>query len=339
MATIKEVAKQAGVSPATVSRVMNRAANVSPVIRNKVQDTIKELGYFPNNAARSLVKRQAGAISVLIRGLHSPYYMDLIRGFEDASLECNRNIVFCSLSDNQEHRDRYINFLTNGFTDAMILYGSSFSDQPIIEHLLSVNFPFLLIENNFDLPVNQILLNNLAGASAATEYLINHGHKKIAYFMGNPNKKVHLERFNGYTQTMQKHGLNIASDYIKNIYSDYNEAFNAAVEIMKQPQTSRPTAIFTTNDRVAVKAIQGIQSLGFSVPRDISVVGFDNQKVYSDGYNGPLITSIRQPLYNIGLDSLHVLTEILEGTITPPFTKTYELELVELETVCAPPVD
>ena len=335
--TVKEVAKRSDVSPATVSRVINNAENVSPAIRKRVQESIQILGYFPNHAARSLVKRRAGSIAVLMRKLHSPYYIDLIQGFEEAAFASKLNVVFCSLGNDQEYRDRYIQYLTNGVSDAIILYGTSFSDQPIIEHLSSVRFPFLLIENNFEMPVNQILINNLDGACTAMEYLINKGHHRIAHFMGDPNKKVHLDRFNGYTQTMQKYGFPIAPDDIRNIYTTYDAAFSAAAEMMQRPVQSRPTAIFATNDQIAAKAISGIQSRGFSVPHDISVMGFDNQRIYSDGYNGPRITSIRQPLYNIGRDSIHILTDILADKVSTPFTKNYELELVELETVCPPP--
>ena len=337
MVTVKEVAQRANVSPATVSRVINAAHNVSPEIKERVLQAIKDLNYFPNHAARSLVRRQAGAIAVLLRNLHHPYYIDLIRGFEASAAESARSIIFCSLGNEQDYRDRYIQFLTNGISDGIILYGSLFSDRPIIEHLSSVQFPFLLIENNFEhLGLNQVLVNNMDGAKHAVEYLIKKGHKRISLFMGDPNKKVHLERFNGYTQTMQKFGLPIAEDSIKNIYMNYSAAFNIARDMMKQDKAKRPTAVFAINDRVATQIIMGVQSMGFSVPEDLSVIGFDSQRLFDDGYKGPAITSIKQPLFEIGRDSINILTGILEGTVTTPFSKTYETQLIEGETVSAP---
>ena len=316
MITVKEVAKHAGVSLATVSRVINGASNVSPAIRERVQSSIKTLGYFPNNAARSLVRRQAGSIAILLRNLHSPFFTELIRGIEDGAFSAGRNVFFCSLGKEQQYRDQCIQFLTNGVSDAIILYGSLYTDQPIIEHLHSVNFPFLLIENNFQsLPVNQFLVNNQEGARCAVEYLISKKHRRIAHFMGDPNKKVNLERFNGYTQAMQSSGLIIRDDLLRNIFSDYDLAYRTAQELMQQPEELRPTAIFCSSDRIAARAIMGILDMGYRVPEDMSVVGFDNQRVPDDDYT---------------------ITSILDGDLQQPVTRTYDTQLVEYGTVCEP---
>ncbi len=337
MVTVKEVAKHAGVSLGTVSRVINGADNVSPQLRQRVQESIKSLGYFPNNAARSLVRRQAGSIAILLRNLHSPFFTELIRGIEDGAFSAGRNVFFCSLGKEQQYRDQYIQFLTNGVSDAIILYGSLYSDQPLIEHLHAVHFPFLLIENNFQaLPVNQFLVNNQEGARSAVEYLIRQGHKRIAHFMGDPNKKVNLERFNGYTQAMQNSGLIIRDDYLRNVFNDYDSAYRMAQELMRQPPHLRPTAIFCSSDRIAGRAVMGILDMGGRVPEDMSVVGFDNQRVPDDEYTGPRITGVRQPLYEMGLDSIRTVTGMLDGTIAQPVTRVYDTEFVEHATACPP---
>ena len=203
MKTIKDVAAYSGVSLTTVSRVVNGSDKVSPKTKAKVDQAIKELGYFPNNAARSLVKKQTDSIAILLRNIHDPFFTDLIRGIEDASASLGRNIIFCSPGKDEKVRDRYIEYLTNGISDAIILYGSLFTDKAMVEHLQEVGFPFLLIENNFQMmPVNQFLIDNVAGARDAVNYLIRHNHKRIAHVMGNPNKKVILERLNGYIETI-----------------------------------------------------------------------------------------------------------------------------------------
>ncbi len=337
MISIKDVARRAAVSPATVSRVINGASNVAPAIVARVNAAIEELGYFPNNAARSLVRRRSGAIAVLMRNLHRPFFINLIKGFESAAAESRRNVIFCSLGQEPGFRDRNIRFLTNGIADAVVLYGTLFSDRSIIEHLNSVHFPFLLVENNFDnIPVNQILIDNFGGASEAVEHLIRAGHRRIMHFMGDPNRRVVMERFNGYTAAMQRNGLSIEQDYIQNVHTEPDNAFGMAREVMARPVPERPTAIFATNDSIAAKTIQGIQAAGFSVPADISVVGFDDQRVFED-YNGPPITSIRQPLFEIGRDSIEIVTGLLEGARQAPVSKTYKTELVVRDTVGPPP--
>lgn len=334
MTTIKDVARHSGVSLTTVSRVVNGSAKVSPKTVAKVNQAIKELGYFPNNAARSLVKKQTDSIAILLRNIHDVYHSELLHGIEDASAKLGRNVIFCSPGKEEKARDRYIEYLTNGISDAIILYGSLFTDKTMIDHLYHVNFPFLLIENNFQtLPVNQFLIDNFRGAKDAVEYLIQHNHRRIAHVMGNPNKKVVLERFSGYSETMQANGLLIRDSFIQNTLSDSSIPLPQFRDMMERPEQERPTAIFCSNDKIAMQVITTLQTLGFSVPEDVSVIGFDNLKNYGVSYRGPRITSIQQPLYDMGYDSIISIDEILNGIITTPISKTYRTTLVEHETV------
>lgn len=334
MKTIKDVAAYSGVSLSTVSRVVNGSDKVSPKTKAKVDKAIKELGYFPNNAARSLVKKQTGSIAILLRNIHDPFFTDLIRGIEDASALLGRNIIFCSPGRDEKVRDRYIEYLTNGISDSIILYGSLFSDKTMIEHLQAVEFPFLLIENNFAMmPVNQFLVDNVNGAKDAVNYLIRHNHKRIAHVMGNPNKKVILERFSGYMETMQDNGLLIREHYIQNTLNDSNLSLPNFREMMAYPAEKRPTAIFCSHDKIAMQVINELQQLGFAVPEEISVVGFDNLNAYGFSYRGPRITSIQQPLYQIGYDSILSIDSLLQGNAAVPLNKFYSTTLAEHETV------
>ena len=332
MKTIKDVARLSGVSLTTVSRVVNGSEKVTQKTRDKVNKAIQELGYFPNNAARSLVKKQTDSIAVLLRNIHDPFFSDLICGIEDASLELGRNVIFCSLGKDERIRDRYIEYLTNGISDAIVLYGSLFSDKAMIEHLYNVHFPLLLIENNFQtLPLNQFLIDNVEGAKDAVSYLIRRGHKKIAHVMGNPNKKVILERFSGYTEAMQENGLTIHSSYIQNTLNNSVLSLVQFKEMMESQD--RPTAVFCSNDKLAIQVINVLNQLGFAVPKDVSVVGFDNLKSYDHSYRGPRITSVQQPLYEIGRDSILSLDKILKGETSEPISKSYKTVLAEHETV------
>ena len=336
MKTIKDVAAYSGVSLTTVSRVVNGSDKVSPKTKAKVDQAIKELGYFPNNAARSLVKKQTDSIAILLRNIHDPFFTDLIRGIEDASATLGRNIIFCSPGKGEKVRDRYIEYLTNGISDAIILYGSLFTDKAMVEHLQEVGFPFLLIENNFQMmPVNQFLIDNVAGARDAVNYLIRHNHKRIAHVMGNPNKKVILERLNGYIETMQDNGLLIQDYYIQNTLSDSTLSLPKFREMMNRPKGERPTAIFCSNDKIAIMVINELTESGFKVPEDVSVVGFDNLNTYGFSYRGPRITSISQPLYQIGYDSIISIDGVLQGSIETPINKFYPTTLEEHETVCS----
>jgi Transcriptional regulators len=334
MKTIKDVAALAGVSLTTVSRVINNSEKVSPKTKIKVDSAIKELGYFPNNAARSLVKKQTDSIAIVLRNLYDPFFTDLIRGIEDAALELERNVIFCSPGKKENVRDRYIEYLTNGISDAIIIYGSLFSDKAMINHLQAVNFPFLLIENNFQtIPANQFLIDNVTGAKLAIDYLIKNGHKRIAHIMGNPNKKVILERFNGYTEAMQSNNLWIHDFYIMSVSGESTRPQSQIKELMSKPKDERPTAIFCSNDKIAIYTINVLKDLGFLVPEDVSIVGFDDLQNYNVSYQGPQITSIKQPLYEIGHDSITCIDKILKRELAPPVFKLYNTSLAEHATV------
>ena len=225
-------------------------------------------------------------------------------------------------------------FLTNGIVDSMILYGTLYTDRPIIDNLTASRFPFLLIENNFEgTNVNQILINNFDGARNAIRFLASKGHKRIVLFMGNPNKKVNIERLNGYQAGMEEAGLPVTPENIVNIFGDSTQAYTMAQAIMGLPDDKRPTAIFTTSDKIAIKAISGIMDKGYKVPDDISVMSFDSQNHFEEEYKGPLLSGIKQPLYDVGYESLKAISDIMDGKIKTPYSKTYETTIQIGETV------
>ena len=153
--------------------------------------------------------------------------------------------------------------------------------------------------------------------------------------MGNPNKKVILERLNGYIETMQDNGLLIQDYYIQNTLSDSTLSLPKFREMMNRPEDERPTAIFCSNDKIAIMVINELTESGFKVPEDVSVVGFDNLNTYGFSYRGPRITSISQPLYQIGYDSIISIDGVLQGSIETPINKFYPTTLEEHETVCS----
>lgn len=334
MVTIKVVAEKAGVSPATVSRVINNSGYVSEETRKRVEKAIEMLGYVPNNAARALVKRKTNTIGVVVNNLHDPFFHDLIKGFEDGATESSYNVIFCSaLGEDVAAKERYVKYLTNGVADGIVLYGSYFSDEYIINYLVDINFPFILIEN--EIPgrnVNNLLIDNIGGAENAVQYLISLGHKRIAHIVGNPNRKVNIDRMNGYINAMHKNAINIDSSYIKYISKDYTSGYDKMKELLLSD--NRPTAVFCSDDAIASYAVRAALDLGFRVPDDVSVMGFDNQTILPDGYKGPDITTMEQPLYQIGKDSIYFMTKVLANDKrVEPIRKVYSTRIVIKETV------
>jgi LacI family transcriptional regulator len=334
LVTLKIVAEKAGVSPTTVSRVINNSGYVSEDARRKVEKAIEILNYVPNNAARTLAKKRTNAIGVVVNNLHDPFFHDLIKGFEDGATETSYNIVFCSaLGGDVAGKERYVKYLTNGVTDGIVLYGSYLSDESIINYLIDINFPFILIENEISgRIVNNLLIDNVGGAEDAVRYLISLGHKRIAHIVGNPNRKVNIDRMNGYINAMHKNAISIDPSHIKYITTGYVSGYDKMRELMLSD--NRPTAVFCSDDAIASYAVRAAIDLGLKVSKDVSVMGFDNRTILPDGYRGPDITTVEQPLYQIGKDSICFLTEVLlNGGCMQPIRKVYSTEIIIKETV------
>lgn len=336
-ASIKDVAKHAGVSLATVSRVVNNLGNVSEELSEKVYNSIKELGYIPNSAARSLVMNRTYAIGIVVHNLHDPFFNDLIYGFEMGAKDTKYSLVFCSVLGGETHnKEKYIKFLTNGVVDSVILYGSYLTDTTVIEYLKDINTrDYVIIENDtLNIESNKLLIDNIEGAKQAVRYLKDKGHEKIAHICGNPNKKVSVDRMNGYLVAMLENELAVFEGYIQYTTKDYKSGYDKMMEILKLKD--RPTAVFCSDDAIASYAIRAIYDSGLSVPEDISIVGFDNQSILPGNYSGPNITSIKQPLYDIGKNSIELVISRLENPEKDePVKIVYKTEVIERDTVRA----
>lgn len=334
MATIRDIAREAGVSLATVSRVINHIDNVSDKAKERVEEVIERLGYNPNSAARSLATKRTNTIGVIVNNLHDPFFYDLIRGFEYGAQNTSYNVIFCSvLGGDADMKERYIKYLTNGIVDGVVLYGSYLSDAGIISGLMNSNVNYILIENDIEnLDCNKLLVDNYNGSRKAVEYLISMGHKKIAFICGNPNRQVSVDRLNGYLDAMRKNNLNIEDGYLQYASNNYQSG-HAAMKILMQLDAA-PTVVYCHDDVIASKAVLAARDMGLSVPADVSIMGFDDQRVLPDGYKGPDITSVAQPLYDVGVESIKILAGQLAGkTDLKKVRVVYDTHIVERDTV------
>ncbi len=336
--TIKDVARVSGVSLATVSRVINGTGRVSSKTKEKVIETVEKLGYNPNSAARALVSQKTNAIGIVVHNLHDPFFYDLIKGFETGAQHTKYNVIFCSVLGADIHsKEKYLRYLTNGVVDAVVLYGSYLTDESIIQYLKIRNsLKYVLIENDVkDFSCNKLLIDNIGGAQSAIDYLVEKGHTNIAHICGNPNKKVAIDRLNGYINGMRQNNLEIHDGYIGHSSIDYRSGYDRMKEMLEL--STPPSAVFCSDDAIASYAIRAVMDTGLKIPEDISVIGFDNQTILPDNYRGPQITSVSQPLYQIGYDSIDLLSRQLEGQVKEPFTeKIYKTQIIEKDTVAKP---
>jgi len=333
--TIRDVANAAGVSLATVSRVINSPESVRDERRKQVERAIKQLGYTPNQAARALVKRHTETIGIIVNNLHDPFFHDLIRGFETGAHQTSYNVIFCSVMNGDlAVKEKYIQYLNKGVVDGVVLYGSYLSDKELGRYMSYENaVRYLLIENDLpNMECNSLLIDNIGGAREATQYLISRGHKHIAHICGNLNRKVMIDRFNGFVDCMRSNGLELRDGSIQYTMAEYSTGYRSMKTLLEQPE--RPTAVFCSDDAIASYAVRAALDAGLRVPEDISIIGFDNQTILPEKYTGPEITSVEQPLFQIGYDSIRLLVDQLCERESFPIKKVYETKLVEKQSVC-----
>jgi DNA-binding LacI/PurR family transcriptional regulator len=331
MVTISEIAKKAQVSRTIVSRVINNRPGVSAETREKILTIMKESHYTPNALARSLAMQKTQTIGVVMDNLCDSYFFKLIEGLQDTSEALNYNILFCSGRNNKELNLRYVDFLTQGRTDGVIAYGSYHQDQELFSRLESRSCNFVLIEG--DIPsrkINNVILDNFKGAYTATEHLIQMGYQNICHFTGDMNYKVSLDRFNGFVKAMQDHSISIGVPNI--IYADFFEdsgytQMNRLIEEGKVPD-----AIFFGADKTAFGAMRAMFEHGMHPPEDVAIIGFDDDTPETTNILFPGLSTIRQPLYEMGAASVELLVKAINHPGMEPEVKVFEPELVLRDT-------
>lgn len=330
MATISEIAQKANVSRTLVSRVLNNKPGVSPANREKILSVIKEYNYVPNGLARALVLQKTSTIGVVMDELCQSFFFDLIRGLQDAGEELGYNMLFCSGNNNIDTKMKYVDYFSQGRTDGIIAYGSNLTDEQIFRSIAEKS-KCVLIEGNLpNCNVNKIQLDNFKGAYLATEHLIHLGYKNILHISGDMNYDVSLERLNGYVQAMHDHKIPLKPNSI--IYADYGE--DVAYRQMKQLLDSglKPDACFVGADKPAFGVLRAAMEKGLSFPDDLAVIGFDDDTPDSRNILFPGLTTMRQPLYEMGRTSVELLVDSIKHPDQEPMTKKFETTLIIRDT-------
>lgn len=292
---------------------------------------MKEYNYTPNALARSLAMQKTQTIGVVMDDLCDSYFFKLIAGLQDKGEAMDYNIMFCSGRSNMDIKLRYVDFLTQGRTDGIIAYGSYHQDEEVFSRLESSSCNFVLIEG--DIPnreINNVVLDNFKGAYVATEHLIQMGYKKICHFTGDMNYKVSLDRFNGFIKAMHDYSIPIEQSNIIN--ADFYEASGYTQMQKLISDHNVPEAVFFGADKTAYGAMRAMFEFGLRVPKDVAIIGFDDDTPESSSIVFPGLTTIRQPLYEMGAASVELLVKAIDNPGMKHEVKTFEPELVIRDT-------
>ncbi len=308
--TIYDVAREANVSMATVSRVVNGNPNVKPATRKKVTACIERLGYRPNAVARGLASRKTTTVGVIVPDISKSYYAELSRGIADVATMYEYNIIL-SNSDKRPLREmELIEDHLGKQVDGLIFMSDSISDD-VRKEMNSANIPIVLagtLDSKFEFPT--VNIENKEAAHAAVNELIENDHKRIAFISGPFSRDINrLSKKIGYEEAMAGAGLSIPDGYIVETDNTYDDAYEVWNRLNKLPEP--PTAVFAGNDEIAVGLMNGIRDAGLTVPNDIELICFQHS-ILARAVR-PQLTAIRVPLYDLGAVSMRLLTKLMNG--------------------------
>lgn len=328
MATIAQIAAEANVSSALVSRVLNNRSGVGPENKARILAVIKKHNYVPNAIARSLVTQKTSTIGVVMDSLCDLFFFDLISGMQNMAEELDYNIIFCSGSNDSKIKLKYIDYYAHGRADGLIAYGSR--SQELFYEIIKKAPHFVIIEGDIPGQVfNKVQVNNFNGAYRATSHLIELGYRNIVHFAGDMEYHVSEERLNGFTKAMRDNSLPIGNAVI---YADFGEetAYEKMKELIRQNKV--PEACFAGADKAAYGILRALFEHGLTAPDDMALIGFDGDVPTSRDIIFPKLTTMRQPLFEMGKEAVRLLIHSIEEPQATPASIIFDAEFISGDT-------
>ncbi|WP_369414859.1 ribose operon transcriptional repressor RbsR [Erwinia persicina] len=330
MATMKDVARLAGVSTSTVSHVINNNRFVSEAVREKVTSAVSQLNYAPSALARSLKLNQTHTIGMLLTASSNPFYSEVVRGVERSCYERGYSLVLCNTEGDEDRMNRSLETLLQKRVDGLLIMCTE-SHPPSAELLHryptipSVMMDWAPFEGSSDI----IQDNSLLGGEMATQHLIARGYTRIACIAGPQDKTPARLRLEGYQQAMARAGLTVPAEYIVSSDFEFQGGFNAMNMLLAL--NPRPQAVFTSNDAMAVGVYHALYQAGMTIPQDIAVVGYDDIELAR--YMTPPLSTVHQPKDELGELAIDALLHRLADPAAGPQLLILTPELMERASV------
>lgn len=306
--TIYDVAREANVSMATVSRVVNGNPNVKPTTRKKVLEAIDRLGYRPNAVARGLASKKTTTVGVIIPDISSIFYSELARGIEDIATMYKYNIILSNSDQNTDKELHLLNTMLGKQVDGIVFMGGNITDVHVEEFKRSP-VPIVLaasVEEQAQTP--SVNINYEQAIYDSVQLLVEKGHKRIAFVSGPMSEPINsVRKLAGYKRALEE--ADIAFDDVLVAEGDYS--YDSGIEALAHllEQSDKPTAVIAATDEMALGVIHGAQDRGVSIPEDLEVIGFDNTRLSL--MVRPQLTTVVQPTYDIGAVAMRLLTKLM----------------------------
>lgn len=328
--TIYDVAREANVSMATVSRVVNNNPNVKPQTRKKVFDAIERLGYRPNAVARGLASKKTTTVGVVIPDISNSIFAEVARGIEDIANMYHYNIILCNADKRKDKEIRVINTLLEKQVDGLLFMGGAVTEEHI-QAFKTASVPVVLCatsDANESYP--SVDIDHESAAADAVRRLIQHGHRRIGMISATlEDLSSGYARYHGYKKALEEAGIAFDESLVR--IGNYRYESGSEVAQYFLGLSERPTAIFAANDEMAIGAIHAIQDAGLKVPGDISVISVDNVRMAS--MVRPQLTTVAQPMYDIGAVSMRLLTKLMNKETVEDHRVILPHEIIERQSV------
>lgn len=337
-ATIKDIARKADVSTATVSRYLNKSGYVSKVLQERIQEVVKESDYIPNQVAISLKTTATKIIGIVTPELSNFSLVDTVKAISDVVMKNGYQPIVMSSSENTITESKILDVLTSRHVDGAVIASTGTDIEKIIQ-INEKRFPVVLFDRDVCNKDDRIVLDavvndNFNGSYRMINYLLSLNHRNIAILTGNVNLPHIQKRLNGYLKALEDNHIPINPDYIKNIALDFNGGYEGTKQLMSM-KSNRPTAIFTLNNISSLGVIAALNDLHLQIPQQISVCGFGEFKYHA--ILKPDLTVVNQCSYEIGKKAAEILIEKIncDGDWNP--TKVIVPSDILMRSSCAPP--
>lgn len=329
--TIKDIAKKLNISVSTVSRALRDMPEIHPDTKKAILKLAEELDYQPNQLAKNLAKSSTKTIGVIVPNLSYYFFSAVLNSIEEAAMQAGYSVLVCQTNESHAKEVTNIQNLMRGQVEGLLISLSRDTDNcEHIHRLLQKNIPLVLFDRYMnDLDASKVIVDNHAAAFKATEHLIENHCTKIGFLAGPPHLLISNQRLAGYKAALEKYGLEFDNRYV--FHCDYTKENAIAQTLAMMELDPPPNGIFAVSDRVAFSTIFALKSKGYQIPQDVAIVSFNNEPVCE--FLTPSLSSISQPIDQIGRESVRLLLQQIEATedIIPKKVSVLDTELIVRE--------
>lgn len=304
---IKQIAKAAGVSVATVSRVLNHPENVAPKTREKIQEIIEKTEYKPNWFAQGLNFNRTKTIGLIIPHILNLIYMEIAKGVEDVAIQKGYTVFMCNVEKNDKMESEYVEQLLTRRVDGIIFLFSSLEEENL-KSIEERGVPIVLVGENKDvIGFNSVKVNCRLGAESMLKQLVEDGYRSIGILYGNDPEQESLDMLEGYKSVLAENKIKINENYVKQVENTIEGGY---LGVKKMLGSDAPRVIFATSDEIAYGAMDAVKDMGLRIPEDIAVAGFGNSRM--SNLVEPKLTTVELPFHKMGIYGARLLFDLIE---------------------------